>query len=139
MPLENLDHYFIYATDLEESCQFYSQILGLTDGDRPNFDFDGHWFYLNDRPVVHVGTTDFPGGIPSTNIKKRVTTIPKKGTGRLDHIAFKATNVNEFIDRFESRSIPYHKQSIPDFNLTQLFVRDPDGTTIELNFFATTA
>ena len=26
-------------------------------------------------------------------------------------------------------------QEVKDFNLTQLFVKDPDGLTIELNFF----
>ena len=134
MPLENLDHYFIYAPDLEKSCKFYSRILGLEDGARPNFEFDGHWFYLNKKPVVHIGTNGFPGGMPSSEEKKK--SIPASGTGRLDHVAFKATNIQEFITRFENESIYYHKQSIPEFDLTQLFVKDPDGATIELNFFA---
>jgi catechol 2,3-dioxygenase-like lactoylglutathione lyase family enzyme len=136
MPIENLDHYFIYSSDLEKSRKFYSQILGLTDGPRPNFDFEGHWFYLNDTPVVHIGTTRFPGGIPAVNADAIVDNLPKQGTGRIDHVAFKATNVAEFIERLEKGSLPYHKQLIPEFNLTQLFVKDPDGATIELNFFA---
>ena len=137
MPIENLDHYFIYSSDLEKSRKFYSKILGLEDGARPNFDFEGHWFYLHDKPVVHIGTTGFPGGIPTANTGQTVDNLPKSGTGRIDHIAFKATNITEFIERLEQGSLKYHKQSIPEFNLTQLFIKDPDGATIELNFFAT--
>ena len=137
MPIENLDHYFIYSADIEKSREFYSQILGLKDGPRPSFDFEGYWFYLNEKPVVHIGTTGFPGGIPSASAGETVANLPKVGTGRIDHIAFKATDIAEFLERLEKRSLPYHKQSIPEFNLTQLFVKDPDGATIELNFFAT--
>jgi catechol 2,3-dioxygenase-like lactoylglutathione lyase family enzyme len=137
MPIESLDHYFIYSSDLEKSREFYSQILGLEDGARPNFEFEGHWFYLGSKPVVHIGTTGFPGGIPNASSDPVVDNLPKLGTGRIDHIAFKATNINEFIERLEAGSLPYHRQSIPEFNLTQLFVKDPDGATIELNFFAT--
>ena len=139
MPIENLDHYFIYSADLEKSREFYSQILGLQDGPRPSFDFEGHWFYLNGKPVVHIGTTGFPGGIPAASAGEKADNLPKTGTGRIDHIAFKAKNIAEFLARFEKKSLPYHKNSIPEFNLTQLFVKDPDGATIELNFFATDA
>ena len=77
MPIENLDHYFIYSSDIEKSREFYSKILGLQDGPRPSFDFEGYWFYLNEKPVVHIGTTGFPGGIPTASTGKTVDNLPK--------------------------------------------------------------
>jgi catechol 2,3-dioxygenase-like lactoylglutathione lyase family enzyme len=131
MPLQRLDHYFVYASDLEVSRQFYSEVLELECGARPDFGFPGHWFYLEDRPVVHVGTADFEGGFTSDDSKQRVT----GGTGPVDHIAFRGDGIDKFITRFENMNVAYQRREVPDFKLSQLFLKDPEGVTIELNFF----
>ncbi len=131
MPLERLDHYFVYASDLERSRAFYGEVLGLHHGPRPDFDFPGHWFYLEDRPVVHLGNAEFEGGYVAEGEERRIT----GGTGPVDHIAFRAGDIDDFIARFERLSIDFQRREVPDFRLSQLFVKDPDGVTIELNFF----
>ena len=133
MTIKRLDHYFIYSRSLDRTADFYSNILGLELGPRPDFDFAGSWFYLDGVPVVHAGTADFAGGYPDNGVKD--TSKLKNGTGRLDHIAFRADNIQEFKDRLTKAEIDFHTQELKDFNLTQLFVKDPDGLTIELNFF----
>jgi len=133
MPIKRLDHYFIYSRSLDRTADFYSNILGLELGPRPDFDFAGSWFYLDGVPVVHAGTADFAGGYPDNGVKDK--SHLKNGTGRLDHIAFRADNIQEFKDRLTKAEIDFHTQELKDFNLTQLFVKDPDGLTIELNFF----
>ena len=133
MTIKRLDHYFIYAQSLDRTADFYSNILGLELGPRPNFDFAGSWFYLDGVPVVHAGTADFAGGYPDNEIKNKSNL--KNGTGRLDHIAFRADNIQEFEDKLTKAEIDFHIQEVKNFNLTQLFVKDPDGLTIELNFF----
>ena len=133
MTIKRLDHYFIYSRSLDRTADFYSNILGLELGPRPDFDFAGSWFYLDGVPVVHAGTADFAGGYPDNGVKD--TSKLKNGTGRLDHIAFRADNIQEFKDRLTKAEIDFHTQEVKDFNLTQLFVKDPDGLTIELNFF----
>jgi hypothetical protein len=55
--------------------------------------------------------------------------------GVVDHIAFVATEPAAFVRRFEERGIEYRPRSLPEFDLYQLFVADPNGLTIELNFF----
>jgi catechol 2,3-dioxygenase-like lactoylglutathione lyase family enzyme len=131
MPLERLDHYFVYASDLERSRHFYAEVLGLHQGPRPQFDFPGHWFYLEDRPVVHVGNDAFEGGYVEDGAERRIT----GGTGPVDHIAFRGSDIDAFEQRFAAQGVDYQRREVPDFKLSQLFVKDPDGVTIELNFF----
>lgn len=56
MGLKRIEHYFLYASDLEKSRHFYESVLGFEVGYRPPFDFDGYWLYLDGSPCVHLGT-----------------------------------------------------------------------------------
>lgn len=131
MPLTRIEHYFVYASDLERSRAFYEDVLGLENGPRPDFDFPGFWFYLDGTAVVHVGNSEFAGGFVVEGEPREIT----GGTGPVDHIAFRGTDIDEFIDRFERLDVRFQRQEIPDFRLSQLFVKDPEGVTIEMNFF----
>jgi catechol 2,3-dioxygenase-like lactoylglutathione lyase family enzyme len=131
MPLQRLDHYFVYASDLEVSRHFYADVLELEVGPRPDFGFPGHWFYLEDRPVVHVGNAEFEGGYETGDGERQIS----GGTGPVDHIAFRGDGIDAFIARFESMDVAFQRREVPDFKLSQLFVKDPEGVTIELNFF----
>jgi catechol 2,3-dioxygenase-like lactoylglutathione lyase family enzyme len=133
MALDSLDHFFIYAHDLEASRGFYERVLGLEVGYRPPFGFDGYWLYLGGRAVVHLGT-----GEPSPELEYYLGQR-KAGenvhTGALDHIAFRCTAFQEFRARLDADGIGYRHRVVPDMRLDQLFIKDPDGLTIELNFF----
>ena len=50
MPLGGLQHYTIEPQDLEKTKNFYVDILGLENGDRPPLDFPGYWLYSGGRP-----------------------------------------------------------------------------------------
>ncbi len=131
--IESLDHFFVYSSDLAKTKRFYSEVLGLEDGPRPKFSFPGHWFYLDEKPVVHVGTSEFEGGFKDGESESKETS--STGTGSVDHIAFKCKNIRKFLARLDSLEQPFKTQEIPDFDLKQIFVEDPNGVTIELNFF----
>lgn len=131
MPLERLDHYFVYASDLEVSRRFYNDVLGLPTGPRPEFGFPGYWFYLEDRPVVHVGNEKFEGGYVSADGSRTIS----GSTGPVDHIAFRGNQIDDFVARFERMEVSFQRREVPDFRLSQIFVKDPEGVTIELNFF----
>ena len=131
MPLERLDHYFVYASDLEVSRHFYSEVLGLPIGARPQFDFPGYWCYLEGRPVVHLGNEEFTGGYVVGDGPHTIS----GSTGPVDHIAFRGNDIDDFVARFQRLSVDFQRREVPDFALSQLFVKDPDGVTIELNFF----
>lgn len=120
MPVQNLDHINVYCANLERSRRFYSEVLGLKDGARPNFGFPGAWLYLGERPVVHlVGDRD--GETPST-------------TGPFDHVAFEAQDFEAMRSKMATLGIDFTENEVADFKIRQLFVHDPDGVRIELNF-----
>ena len=49
-----LDHFNIRTRQLDDTVRFYQDILGLENGDRPNFTFPGAWMYSEGKPVVHL-------------------------------------------------------------------------------------
>src|SRR5256885_17123203 len=54
--------------------------------------------------------------------------------GVVDHIAFLATEPGNFIRHFKERGIDFQPRSLPEFDPYQIFIKDPNGLTIELNF-----
>ena len=134
MSLERLDHTSIRTTDLKKTCDFYVNALGMVDGDRPNFDFPGNWLYVGDRPVVHligIDPNDASGLSEYLGDKAQGELV---GGGAVDHIAFRADDVSGMHDRLTEFDIPWRDREVPDLNLHQIFVEDPNGITIELNF-----
>ena len=54
MPAQSLNHYTIRVRDLEATKNFYTDVVGLTVGDRPPLNFPGYWLYCGDVPTVHL-------------------------------------------------------------------------------------
>jgi catechol 2,3-dioxygenase-like lactoylglutathione lyase family enzyme len=54
MPAQSLNHYTIRVRDLEETKDFYCNVVGLTVGERPPLPFPGYWLYCGGVPVVHL-------------------------------------------------------------------------------------
>ena len=104
MPLGGLQHYTIEPSDLERTKDFYCDVLGLENGDRPPLDFPGYWLYSGGTATVHLmGTRK-----PREGIVVRGTEKKYEDTGRLDHIAFAATDADGVRKRLqdERRKIP---------------------------------
>ena len=133
MPLTELNHYFVRANDLERTKDFYVEVLGLDIMPRPDFPFPGYWLGINGKIQVHMGLA----GIPNQEMYYLGT--PKNAateySGVVDHIAFLASDPEEFVQRFKKLGMSYRPRSFPESELFQLFVKDPNGITIELNFF----
>lgn len=139
MPIRKLAHFSIRTSRLEESKRFYVEILGLRVGYRPPLDFPGVWLYQGgdeaDYGVVHLIGTDGDG-------RGLVDYLGEKadagtGTGALDHLAFLATELDEFRHRLQRHKIEFFERTVPALRLRQMFFSDPSGLTIEMNFPAT--
>ncbi len=120
MGVQRPDHINITTTKLAETRQFFLDVLGLTEGDRPDFPFPGHWLYADGQALVHlVGTEDACGHSPEV---------------ALDHFALESTGYDEMVARLKDLSIEFFTNDIEDLGLRQVFFRDPNGVTIELDF-----
>lgn len=127
MTLSGLDHVTLRVRpeDLVEIRTFYVDVLGLEDGERPPFTFPGHWLYAGGRPVIHLAGRAGPAA--------------GRDTGGVDHIAFSASGLTETRARLKRLGVPCREQTVPLLGLHQLFVTDPAGVTVELNFPASVA
>jgi hypothetical protein len=61
------------------------------------------------------------------------------GSGVVDHVAFRATGLVEMMAHLDSRGIEYTRRQVDDQGLFQLFLLDPNGVKVELNFAAAEA
>ena len=130
MPLGGLQHYTIEPSDLERTKEFYCDVLGLENGDRPPLDFPGYWLYSGGTATVHLmGTRKAREGIVVRGTEKKY-----EDTGRLDHIAFAASDVDGVRKRLQSRGVKFRESIVPRTGDTQFFMYDPDGVGVELNF-----
>ena len=121
-----LHHYTIRPADLERTKDFYVDVLGLPVGDRPPLNFPGYWLYCGDTPTVHlIGPRSGEEGMPARE---------PAATGLFDHIAFSCQNVADVRARLARHGIPYEERVVPRDGQTQMFLRDPDGVMVELNF-----
>jgi catechol 2,3-dioxygenase-like lactoylglutathione lyase family enzyme len=134
MPITSLNHFLLVAKDLERTKDFYQRVLGLEIADRPDFGFPGYWLKTGDDICVHLASQD-PNEIRDQFLLKK---HPKgtSGSGSVDHIAFLAKNANEVRNRIQKNDVEMHFRSFPDAKppLFQIFLKDPDDVTIELNF-----
>ncbi len=131
MPVKKLDHFLVRAADLAATKAFYENVLGLSDGDRPSFPFPGHWLYLGDSPCVHLVAASADAA-RSAYLDDGGRAEAAVGSGAVDHIAFGATDLDGMLERLEDLGVPARRREVP--GLVQLFVEDPNGITIELNF-----
>ncbi len=110
------------SADVERTKAFYER-LGLRAGDRPPFASRGYWMYLGDHPVVHL-------------VQRKEDEAHGEGAGNIDHVAFQAVDLEGTKRALTDAGLTFRESVVPRDNTIQLFVRDPDGITVELNFAA---
>src|ERR1043165_5932147 len=101
MPATSLNHYTILARDLEATKDFYTDVVGLSVGDRPPLDFPGYWLYCGGGPP---GRLMRPRG--GSEPIKDAASDPAK-TGRLDHIAFSCEGLKDMKATLGQHGIKY--------------------------------
>ena len=138
MPLSFMEHFLIQAEDIEATKDWYIKVLGFKIGPHPDFKFPVYWLYLGDRDVLHltVGGTNV-----SDNRKKYLgqESQTTQGSGVIDHVAFRATDLNGVVEHLKKNKIDFKERRVDDQGLYQLFLLDPNGVKIELNFAAAEA
>jgi catechol 2,3-dioxygenase-like lactoylglutathione lyase family enzyme len=134
-----LNHYSIRSADLAACERFYCGLLGLQVGPRPAFPFPGLWLYAADPSVwanacVHIIGFDAqsPEGLKQYLGDKDEASL--HGTGTIDHVAFFATGLPQTLARLQDQGVACRERTVPGLGLHQVFVDDPNGVVVELNF-----
>lgn len=119
--IERLDHINIRTARIDAMIAWYGEVLGMHPGPRPAFDIPGAWIYAGDQAAVHLVEVPVQPTDPGTDLK-------------LEHGAFRATGLKEFLALLESRGERYELTRIPDFRIIQVNVWDPDGNHLHIDF-----
>lgn len=119
MAILDLDHVNIRTTELAKTIGFFTEVLGLRVGWRPDFNFGGAWLYAGEKDVVHLVEV----GRPSA---------PSDGSA-LDHFAFAIDDFEDARRRLERAGIAYRETAAPNGGIRQFFITELNGVTLELN------
>ena len=128
MPITKLDHYYVRSSDLERSRNFYCEALGFEVMPRPAFPSPGYWLGVNGSVQVHMGED----GV-AEHEGKEFHGSPASG-GAIDHIAFQGTDPEAMAQHLAAQGLSPRTRYLAAAQLLQIFVADPDGVVIELNF-----
>ena len=115
-----LDHINIRTADLAGTKAFFVGVLGLSNGWRPAFPFQGAWLYAGDNAGVHIVEVPEPAA-------------SSEGSA-LDHFAFDVTDYDEALRRVRGTGLKFFETAVPGSSIRQIFVRDLNGVSIELNW-----
>lgn len=134
MALTRMEHFLVMTHDVDGTRDFYRDVLGLAEGPRPDLGFLGHWLYLDGVACIHIADwTTYTAhsqrlGIPVTQ--------PAPGTGPLDHIAFTGDDYEAQVERLRRHRLAFHPHDSPEIGLRQIFLEDPNGLKLELNYWS---
>lgn len=124
--MENLGfaHYNLRAdwVLLAQLRDFYTEVVGLQTGPRPAFASRGFWLYAGGQDVLHLSELR-PGERREAN-----------ASGSFDHVAFRCRGLLACEQRLAERGIPVRRAGVPGTGIVQLFLRDPLGNGVELQF-----
>ncbi len=133
MPLHHIEHFLIQTADLDGTRDWYVKVLGMRVGPNPDFKFPVVWLYIGDTDVLHLTV----GGKNASENRKAYLGQQSEdthGSGVVDHIAFRCTGLREMMTNLQQHKVAFHKRMVNDQGLFQLFMLDPNGVKIELNF-----
>jgi glyoxylase I family protein len=117
MKINQFLHTSLDVSDLEQSIQFFSEVLGLSLADR-NLNFPGAWYQIGPYQL-HL--------IVCPPVVQDVKNPDKWGRNR--HIAFSVESVEAARQQLDRQNYPYQMSSS---GRPALFVQDPDGHVVEL-------
>lgn len=108
---------------IERLRRFYIDVVGLREGPRPAFRSGsrGHWLYAGEADVLHL-TIAGPGDA-----------LPAR-TGHVSHLAFACTDLATTRARLDEAGVAHGIDGVDELDQVQLFLTDPCGLKIELNF-----
>ena len=118
--IKKLDHVNIHTANVARLVDWYERVLGMPAGDRPAFPFPGAWLYCGNDAAVHLIGVEKQPEHPATL--------------QLEHFAFTAVGLKDFLARLERERVPYYVRRMPGGGTVLINIHDPDGNHIHVDF-----
>ena len=132
MRIEAIDHVNIRTPDVPATSRFFAEVLAMTVIDTPGIPDRTRAAWVCDaegRAVIHLGTADV------TYPWEESAVVAAPGSGRIHHVALRCAGHDAVRQRLVDKGIAYRANEISEIGLRQLFVAEPNGIMLELNFF----
>ena len=89
-----------------------------------------------DYPIIHLRDRKEEGSRAPPRRRLPEGDVDLRVTGSFDHVGLNAIGLPAMRKRLEKLGIPFRDAVFPDYDLHQVFLRDPDGVKIKLNYSA---
>jgi catechol 2,3-dioxygenase-like lactoylglutathione lyase family enzyme len=127
--MPSLDHINIQTVNLAETVAFYRDVLDLRAGDPPP-PLDPakvQWMFAGEgRAIFHLSG---PGALVA------IGDINSSGdTGAVHHVALACKSHDAMVEKLDRMGIEHRRNHVAAIDLKQIFVRDPNGILLELNY-----
>lgn len=121
MGVSAMNHFTVLTDDVPRTIDFYSWMMGLVEGPRPNLGFAGAWLYADGVAMLHV-----VGGQSREQLRP----------GVIDHMAFTANGLADTLAMLITHNVEHTCRRQIDSGVWQVFFFDPNGARVELDFAA---
>ncbi len=124
-----LDHINIQTVKLAETVAFYRDVLDLRAGDPPPplDPAEVQWMFDPEgNPIFHLSTPGSLNAIGDVN--------SGADTGAVHHVALSCTGHDAMLGKLDRLGISHRGNHVTAIDLRQIFIRDPNGVLLELNY-----
>jgi catechol 2,3-dioxygenase-like lactoylglutathione lyase family enzyme len=128
--VKSLDHFNIQTQDVAGTARFFADVLELRAGPVfPGAEMAAvTWMFdAAERPLVHI---TLPGMTFSEDAGRPIG----EDTGALHHVAFECSGHDAMLARLGGLGLAFRTRDIAAIGLRQIFVAEPNGVLLELNF-----
>jgi len=125
MFVQSLDHVNIRVKNPAATIAFFNDVL-----DMPSSPERNSWLIdPAGNPVLHVGGAD--DSYPSDQWRPFEA---RNDGGAIHHVALSCKGFDAVRSRLRERGLDHHVSELPRMNFRQIFVAEPGGVLLELNF-----
>jgi catechol 2,3-dioxygenase-like lactoylglutathione lyase family enzyme len=120
MSVSGIAHINIRTLDIAATVRLYTQLLGFRyDGQQQVEGFARNWLYdQTGKAIIHL----------------RELAPTSDSTGAVDHVALACTDMTGVVNRLKAEGIRFAARDNPTDDIVQVFLTDPNGVALELNF-----
>ncbi|MFG6119702.1 VOC family protein [Thalassobacillus sp. B23F22_16] len=122
MDITMIHHISLKTKDLKKAKQFYGNILGLEEENRPDFSFAGAWYRIGDYQQLHL--IEDPEFVYNPELH-----IDTRG----NHVAFRVKDFQETSAHLKASGVDIKEKPDSTSGFAQIFCCDPDGHIIEFH------